>query len=998
MVDASNDGLLNNTKKNRLSFESISEKQEESNDSSANNSKTIKGRATLNNNKSILKNNDMSKEMDINDISIRKKKRSTAKINFLKKRKTVKITIKEDDDENDKEKDIDKEKDKDKAKFNKFRRRDTKKKTNLFNFKRTSFKHDNMHFLYNQLKNIEDPKNNQPSSKNIPVKSILNKTILKEKGLNISLNNSNNKKAALTSLYNNKNSIVGKLSTKNRNTLLSNSEYLDKKYFHNKKFKNTTLQKGKLNLKNQRHFNFKNMFEKLKDSYLFEKSEILLFKIKVCYGFLAVFSFISIILTITDVIIFNKETIKFLNKNYNISIINNTNIEHYYFVEKRKITKRENSLRAFNLIFSVFCFSLHLIIHLIKNSFDKESKKKNKKKNYYNYNNNNKKRRATKLGVNDQINTLNENRVKIIGNDDFVTKNFVTREDIIKLAINCFISVVCYPPGINKVFVGLQDKIIYVYSCNSLFLLITFFKLSNIYFATYYLSPFNNLLYKTICSSNMVKMNFKFMFRFLLNLYPFEFILINFVVIGLVICILLYSFEYFTINVNGIWNNKGQNDLKNFQNDIYLYLFFIIKSVHGNIKTDTIIGSLVLLIGGTIGLLINSYLIFYLSQFTEFKPDEQQAYSKLIKLFNPLNNEHKASNLIKIFLLMKKMYIDNQNIEDEYKLKKENHFKKLIEKNFGLRKSNFVFLDNDSSNSISNFKNNNEHKEKLKLLKYISTEFVLKIKLINECKNFRNILLVARNYSLSFNDVLKTLEDKMTGNINQLNNKLEILIQNDQKFRNFMKFQENSVKKLNKIMAYQDFLLNYLIQKNNEESIHYLKDNKEMQTNFLNKIKNAGNGPRRMKSLFNGSIFAFSRKPARKKSSKEGIEFENHKKLKEGQNKNNLPIFDNNNKLGPKRLRSSVVRNKSNFNNINNSTNRSKTNPVIKYAKKKKVLKNTIKSLDNSTLKICQKINNLNNLENEVMEKIRQKRRSLSGGKKEVINKWKSKIESNDFF
>ena len=144
---------------------------------------------------------------------------------------------------------------------------------------------------------------------------------------------------------------------------------------------------------------------------------------------------------------------------------------------------------------------------------------------------------------------------------------------------------------------------------------------------------------------------------------------------------------------------------------------------------------------------------------------------------------------------MKKMYIDNRNIEKEYRTKKENNFKGIIEKNLGMRKSGFNLALNESENSLSNIRTNNEYKEKKKLIKYISTEFILKVKLINECKNFRNILLIARNYSLSFNDVLKTLEDKMNGNLNQLNNKLEVLIQNDQKFKNFMRFQENSIKK-----------------------------------------------------------------------------------------------------------------------------------------------------------------------------------------------------------
>ena len=77
----------------------------------------------------------------------------------------------------------------------------------------------------------------------------------------------------------------------------------------------------------------------------------------------------------------------------------------------------------------------------------------------------------------------------------------------------------------------------------------------------------------------------------------------------------------------------------------------------------------------------------------------------------------------------------------------------------------------------------------------------------------------------------------MNGNLSQLNNKLEILIQNDQKFKNFMRFQENSIKKLKKIMVSQEYILNYLIGINKEIDVEYLRENKQMQTNFKNKIK-----------------------------------------------------------------------------------------------------------------------------------------------------------------
>jgi hypothetical protein len=104
-----------------ISFDSISEKQEESSNSSNMNSKLGKSKATIKNNKSISKSNiDVSKDhinCSISNISIqraKKKKRPTQKspqLTFLKRKSILK--------ENNKEEEL---------KLRLLKRRDTKKK------------------------------------------------------------------------------------------------------------------------------------------------------------------------------------------------------------------------------------------------------------------------------------------------------------------------------------------------------------------------------------------------------------------------------------------------------------------------------------------------------------------------------------------------------------------------------------------------------------------------------------------------------------------------------------------------------------------------------------------------------------------------------------------------------------------------------------------------------------------------------------------------------
>ena len=974
MKDISNDYLLNNynymSKKNNMkSFESISEKQEESSNSSKKNSRIMKARATLKKNNFSMRGNDNLKD-GIN-MSINSMKNRLSRNIIQKKRRTFMVTSKRND-ENEKLKQIK-------------RTGKIKKRSQILSNKRITFQHDNVQFFANQLKMSGDLKFKRSSSNNLErnennnithINNLtnINRTVLKEKS-NFNMMLGNNQITRLSS-FQKKNSFIEKSGN-------SGSDYLDNKYFSTKKIRKTVLHKDKLNLKDSKHVNSTNLFEKLKESYLFEKSENLLFKIKICYIFLGFFSFMSILFGIIDAIIFNKKTKRFFEDNYNIYLNNETDndISHYHFVETRVISKSENSIRITNIIFSIFCFLLHIIIHYIKNFGDKSQKRK-KKYNYYKYYN--RKRKASKYRIQDPKNNIinSESHIKFLMNEDFVSKNYVSNEEIIKLVINCVISLIFYPPGINKIFIGIRKNTKYMYSLNSIFLIFTILKMKNIYFTFYYLSPFNNLLYKIICSSNMIKMDFKFMFRFLLNLYPLPFIFINFLIIVITFSILIYCIEYFSIDINPVYNNKGKNVINDLYSLVFLLFTYVTKTINGDIKPETILGSFMLVIGGSLGILIIFYLIYYLNQLLEFKQDEQQAYSKLVKLLNPINNEHKASNLIKMFILLKKNCVDNQNIEKEYRIKKDNNIKNIIQRNFfGIRRSNFNFAPNDSNNSLINIMENGESKEKKNFLKYISSQFILKTKLINEFKNFKNNLLIARNYSLSFNDVLKTLGEKMNGNIAQLNNKLEKLIQNDEKYKNFMKFQVNSLKKIKKIKGYQDYIINYLIDKNNITNVDYLKENREKINNFKNLGKigtGEGGGPKRMRSSFNSNFLAFNKRKPRK-GSLEGLT----KKVKIKQHSRELEKVKT---PGVKRLRSSNFVNKS---ILNNNESKAKTNPDRKLNKNK----NKHKSFDDIALRVSKK-RKKDRIATDIIEDIKKKSSSFSIKKKDVINKMKTTIEN----
>ena len=161
-----------------------------------------------------------------------------------------------------------------------------------------------------------------------------------------------------------------------------------------------------------------------------------------------------------------------------------------------------------------------------------------------------------------------------------------------------------------------------------------------------------------------------------------------------------------------------------------------------------------------------------------------------------------------------------------------------------------------------------------------------------------------------------------------------------------------------------------------------------MQTNFMNKYKNSGQGvPRRLKSSFNGPFFNFKKKPITKEIS---IEKE----------RNGMPtpkpkvVFDRDNftkTIEVKKLRSSIVGNNAVFNNSLLDFSRSKTNPI----KKINLIKNIKRanSLDGKILSITKNMNEISKLESDILSKINNKKPLSLSKNEKVLELFKNKFE-----
>ena len=905
MEDTCKESLVNTNKKTILSFFSISEKQEESSNSFIDETKFEKQLISDDSSKNkFLKFTDFPKNIYVNDNN-----KSLPKLSIIKKRSSKSFNQAMKDKENNKD-----NKDNKKKKHKKsFQKENNNKIRNKY--KRISLQNKHNFNILRPIKSNEllDKRKNL-SSKNPPLSpQIKNKISLKGKQninllpLNNPLNNNINNN--INRIYNlfNTNPITSRMILRNKSFNISSSETINQFYNNKKPKTNIILSNKKLKINDGYERLQINLFEKLKKSPMFEKSEKIIYKGKIIFGFLGFSSLMSILFQIFDVILYNKNSYEYLK---NINMINNieidlNNISDY--LQKRTISREENSMRIFNILFSLFSLFLILYLHNNKNKYIKQTNKNNK--NFYIYYNskyleNNKKKRYK--------HKIDDHHVSIIpNNDEMIPKKKLPISEIIKTVLSLLINLVICPPKINKIFIIKRKETTHILSLSSIILIFTFFKIIIIYRSLIQLTPFNNLIYKTICKSKMVEMDFLFITRYFLNRFPMTFILINLIIIGLIFCILILCIEYFSFdNQKGFQINKNDKKLKNFSHALNLYLFYILKNIYDKNKPSTVLGLFLMIILGSFALIIVSYLIYYMKELIEFKPEEQKAYAKLIKILNPINKEHKAANLVKVFFLMKKLSKDFKNTENEYtnkKLNKNQQFQIKIQ-----RRPNLFYFGREDSDIYNNFTMINEinqNNERNNFVNYLCEKFILKIKLMSECKNLKNNLLIARNFSHSFTDLLKTLGQKMNENLYQLNSKLQKMIKIENKYKDFLKLQRMSLKKIKKILEYQDFSLNYLINKHNNENYE----------NFLRKkrrIRKAG--------TLTGSLIYSNKQLFRKKNKNNNNNFDSIKSIQKISINRVKSSFLGSGTIG--KIINSKKNNKNQYNKINNDKSINKNN------------------------------------------------------------------------
>ena len=395
----------------------------------------------------------------------------------------------------------------------------------------------------------------------------------------------------------------------NDNILVSDKKQSSRLIFIQSKIKNGTNLFGNINKKYHLELN------KFKNDEYFQNPNKFLTKIKISHVFLAIFSLLSILLEYFDNHIYISRSWKYLTSNKNFD---KRNINDYYIITKRKISQKENVIRFFNIIFSVFCLGLILLIHLLKYQFIKKEKTRNAKRNKYN-------------NIYDENGQHIEKKTLFTGNSNYdnigfsveeyvIPQNMASNENIIHLIFKCLINLIFLPPGVNKVFIGKYYNMIYVYSLNNIFLILTFLKISNIYRAILYLIPMNNIFHKLKRQSNLINfhLNFKFILKCLFKRYPISCVVVNIIIFIFAFSSVIYSVEYFSTSSKYVdFGYYENNSFKQFTNCVDICLFFGLKQMFYYFGKITFFGIVILLISGSFSKFLTTYFFYYLHSLIE---------------------------------------------------------------------------------------------------------------------------------------------------------------------------------------------------------------------------------------------------------------------------------------------------------------------------------------------------------------------------------------------
>ena len=539
----------------------------------------------------------------------------------------------------------------------------------------------------------------------------------------------------------------------------------------------------------------------LKDPIL-KKKDNLFKKIRKYSLIQSIFSAISVILCAIDMELYNIFSEQYI-------IENNIQYNEYYKIRYRTISSTENTIRILNFLCCLITVAMTLCIYLTKIVFNKTEEAKLLKH---------------KNNVQNILILYELSNSHLKGH-----RNYISFNTKVKLIIRLLINIFFYPPTLNYCFKSSFNNVIYLFPFQIFALILSTFKIYNIYRTIFYFIPYTGNLGEDTCQKYNIRFNFKFIFRGFLYKNRLFFAII--IIIISLVTLLLHSIEFFSVDLSLINDsteiyidvnnhNMTHNFNPNFYLDIlWLYLSTLPQHSLGDYIPKTPIGKIVFFFFHIIGFLFLCIIYLRMDKIINLDSNGLKAYTKLIKLFKPENKENKAADLIKSFILVNKYYslynVDINQVRENFK---------------EIRRST-----NFDGNEIRKIMKKKISKMKNKKIIFFISKFIFFSKFHIEVKNFLDIYNISRKQPMGVDALIQSIQDKMSKNYESLNDKLTYLSYIDNIYARLNHNDYQLLKKMTKIKKYEESIISYLIERSN---INYQKNkNKENKQNKENKEK-----------------------------------------------------------------------------------------------------------------------------------------------------------------
>lgn len=355
-------------------------------------------------------------------------------------------------------------------------------------------------------------------------------------------------------------------------------------------------------------------------------------------------------------------------------------------------------------------------------------------------------------------------------------------------SIDIITALLCFPPKTNPIYIKKYKQIIYPIYLSFIFHILSYSKLFLVIQMLKGNTLWNRKISNAICRTYKVNPSLQFIIKSHLRSHPFLYlILVYFAYLIFTSCI-IRMLEFASINENDSDYQRAQSSLGIFINSFWMIANSSFSSGFGDFYPKSHLGRFLLFIFSIFGIIIVALFVLTIISVFEMSKDEKKSFLKLKKLFNPENTEHKAGNLIREILILRKLN----------EMNKKNEFSSNVD--------------------------------------YLMQLFIILSMLRKDTKNFRDNYKIARSFAVSVDDLLKTMKKKIGDNINFFNNHIEKLVGIDVKLQQILDNQEVSTNNLVDVRNYQNNIANYLVNWNNETLMEKEKKKMDLSINKKKKI------------------------------------------------------------------------------------------------------------------------------------------------------------------